>query len=134
MHTLYAFIRLWALYILINKILETRDIAEGKNNTELVTGYIYVYNNHPGTGIILTCRNSTQYIHTHCTGHRCERLYQYSSHTYTPVFQNNVFFFMEVHAPLYQIYGKLRVLLICACALSPFDNIPPIRKIVNIHS
>ena len=91
-------------------------------------GDLYVYNTHPGTGIILTCRKSTQYIHTHCNRQRCERLYQYFSHTYTPVFQKNVFFFMGVHAPLYQIYGKLLVILIYMCALSPFDTIPPYKE------
>ena len=128
MHTLYTFIILWALYIRIQKSLETRGIAQGKNNTELVMGDLYVYNTHPGTGIILTCRKSTQYIHTHCTRQRCERLYQYFSHTYTPVFQKNVFFFMGVYAPLYQIHGKLRVILIYVCSLYPFDNIPPYKK------
>ena len=91
-------------------------------------GDLYVYNTHPGTGIILTCRKSTQYTHTHNTVQRSERLYQYFSHTYTPVFQKNVFFFMGVHAPLYQIYGKLRVILIYVCALYPFDNKPPYKK------
>ena len=124
-HTLYQFIRLWALYIRIHKILEIRGIAEGKNNTDLLTGDLYVYNAHPGTGIILTYRKSTQYTNTHNTGQRCEGLYQYFSHTYTPVFKKNVFFFVGVHAPLYQIYGKLQVLLIYVCALYPFDNIPP---------